>query len=84
MWNMSKSMRMSRQEYSLCKVRNANNNESKNDLKSAWIYPRRTREFAWLFQQPCVHTDSRRLCPALWGSYSLLNTNLSCNRPSPT
>ena len=42
MCNMSQSMRMSRQEYSLCKVRNTDNTERKvkNDLKSAWIYPR--------------------------------------------
>ena len=42
MCNMSKSMRMSPPEYSLCKVGNSNNTESrvKNDLRSAWICPK--------------------------------------------
>ena len=42
MCNISKSMHMSRKEYSLCKVKNTNDTASrkKNDLKSAKIYPK--------------------------------------------
>ena len=42
MCDMSKSMRMSRQEHSLRQVRNTNNTERriKSDLRSAWINPR--------------------------------------------
>ena len=41
-------MRMSRLEYSLCKVKNTDSTESraKNDQKSAWIYPRRSESDA--------------------------------------
>ena len=46
MCNISKSMRMSRPEYNLCAIKNTNNTENmmKNDLKIAWIYPKKKQE----------------------------------------
>ena len=77
MCNMPKSMRMSRPEYDLCTVRNANNTDHKmkNDLESAWIYPRPSGSDASFHCSPhrsTLHASSFSLVPGT--SFRQLNS----------
>ena len=66
MCNMPKSMRMSRQAFSLRKVRSTNKAESKmkSDLKSAWIYPRTLEVGPLHSRRHCSKLHALQTCPS--------------------